>query len=138
MGNLISQSREIVPDALNEMRDYFRTPLGDKAAADKGRRADRALKFLGRHNGMESTRVKDMSLAFQVAKHVGVRGEALKPLLGELSPAIASGAVTGNSRKALARAEVSAKPQLPAARQSRGGEKSNGRRAPLANTAGAR
>jgi hypothetical protein len=78
---------EVSADAVTVMKQYFRTAI-TKAANDveDKKLPDRALTFLGRVNGVESTRLKALALQFNIAKHMGMRGEPLRPLLAELSP----------------------------------------------------
>jgi len=75
----------LAPDAIQELKNYFST--ADESA---GKRADVALKLLGRINGNDSNRLKQLSLQFQVARHMGIKGEPLRPLLAELNPVFAS------------------------------------------------
>ena len=86
---------EVSTEAVSELKKYF-----SAADDDKGKKADRALMLIGRINGMESNRLKDLALQLQIAKAVGVRGEALRPLLIELNPA--SYSVAAPEQKALA------------------------------------
>ena len=74
---------EIGSDAVLTLRDYFKA---ETTPADTGKKADRALTLLGRINGMQSTRLKAMALQLQVCKAIGIRGEALRPLLAEIAP----------------------------------------------------
>jgi hypothetical protein len=77
---------DMAPQALAELKHYFQTT--DESA---GKRADVALKLLGRINGNDSNRLKLLALQFQVARQMGMKGEPLRPLLAELNPAFSSG-----------------------------------------------
>jgi hypothetical protein len=88
---------ELAPTAIAELKNYFAT--ADDGA---GKRADVALKLLGRINGNDSNRLKALALQFQVARHIGLKGEPLRPLLSELNPKFASTPVAAESAGALA------------------------------------
>ena len=81
--NATKALNDLAPQALAELRNYFQTT--DEST---GKRADVALKLLGRINGNDSNRLKAMSLQFQVARHAGLKGKSLNPLLAELNPAL--------------------------------------------------
>jgi hypothetical protein len=87
----------LAPQAIAELKNYFAT--ADDGA---GKRADVALKLLGRINGNDSNRLKALALQFQVARHMGLKGEPLRPLLAELNPQFARGAAAQESAGALA------------------------------------
>jgi len=72
---------ELAPSALAELKNYF-----ENSNDSSGKRADTALKLLGRINGNDSNRVKMLALKFQIARSMGLKGEPLRPLFEELSP----------------------------------------------------
>ena len=76
---------ELAPQALESIKDYFAT--GSDNANGK---ANMALKVLSRINGNDANRLKLLSLQFAIARHAGLKGGQLKPLLSELSPALAA------------------------------------------------
>lgn len=81
---------EVSADAVTALKQYFKSAL-QNTAGNKGnptedkKLPDRALILLGRINGVESTRLKAVALQFQIAKHMGLQGEPLRPLLIELN-----------------------------------------------------
>jgi len=77
------QLDELARPALAALKNYFSS--NDENA---GRKADNALKLLGRINGNDSNKLKAMSLQFQVARSAGLKGPSLSPLLHELNPAL--------------------------------------------------
>jgi hypothetical protein len=83
----IHELNEVSGNAVSVLKRYFRTAITDAANENEDKKLpDRALTFLGRVNGMESTRLKAVALQFQIAKHMGMRGDPLRPLLMELNP----------------------------------------------------
>jgi hypothetical protein len=90
---------EVSSDAVGVLKNYFRAALTSASNENEDKKLpDRALTFIGRVNGMESTQLKGLALQFQIAKHMGMRGEPLRPLLMELNPdnfASASAAAPG-------------------------------------------
>lgn len=80
---------EVSGSAVTVLKRYFQSALEAPAAGnptEDKKLPDRALIMLGRLNGVESTRLKALALQFQIAKHMGLQGEPLRPLLVELSP----------------------------------------------------
>ena len=75
---------DLAPQALDSIKDYFTT--GSDSANG---RANMALKVLSRINGNDANRLKLLSLQFAIARHAGLKGTELKPLLAELNPALA-------------------------------------------------
>jgi hypothetical protein len=103
----IRDLNEVSADAVAALKNYFRSAVSGPAAdaeMDK-KMPDRALILLGRINGMESARIKAVALQFQIAKHMGLRGEPLRPLLIELNPEnFTSGGMLGQATPPLAEA----------------------------------
>jgi len=77
----IRELNEVSVQAVAALKEYFQG-----ARPEDKNLPDRALTLLGRVNGMESTRLQAIALQFQIAKHVGLKGEPLRPLLVELNP----------------------------------------------------
>jgi len=73
----------LAPAALAELKNYFETAADDKS----GQKADMALKLLGRINGNDSNRLKEVALQIQLARQAGIKGEPLRPILAALNPA---------------------------------------------------
>lgn len=100
----VHELNEVSGDAVAVLKQYFRSAItnANNDVEDK-KLPDRALMILGRVNGMESTRLKAVALQFQIAKHMGMRGEPLRPLLMELNPEnFASGGALASDAAALA------------------------------------
>ena len=83
----LSGLNEVSADAVTALQRYFHSAIDSPGIASEDKKLpDRALILLGRVNGMESTRLKAIALQFQIAKHMGLQGEPLRPLLVELNP----------------------------------------------------
>jgi hypothetical protein len=76
---------EIAPKAVESIKDYFDT--GSDTATSK---ANMALKVLSRINGNDANRIKLLALQFSIARHAGLKGQSLQPLLSELNPALSA------------------------------------------------
>lgn len=87
---------ELAPDAVAELKRFFH------ASDDNGKKADYALKLLGRINGNDSNKIKLLSLQFQIARLMGVKGEPLRPLLSELNQSFARATEPKEAGKPLA------------------------------------
>ena len=85
---------DLAPQALESIKDYFTT--GSDSATAK---ANMALKLLSRINGNDANRLKLLSLQFAIARHAGMKGAELKPLLADLSPAVAAPRLTEGESK---------------------------------------
>jgi hypothetical protein len=81
-----TQVEQLGPSAVDELKKYFAS-----STEDLGKRADVALKVLGRINGDKSNQIKLLALQFQIARAMGLKGEPLRPILAALNPALASG-----------------------------------------------
>jgi hypothetical protein len=93
--DITQMMNDMAPQALEELRKFFQST--DSSA----KKADMALKLLGRINGNDSNRLKGLALQFQIARYMGLKGEPLRPLLGDLNPAFASGPAASGSGAAL-------------------------------------
>jgi len=74
---------DLAPQALESIKDYFTT-----GSDNANGRANMALKVLSRINGNDANRLKLLSLQFAIARHSGMKGPELRPLLAELAPAL--------------------------------------------------
>jgi hypothetical protein len=81
-----SDMSDLMRLAVGDLKTFYSTPVDPTNTQMSLKRAELAVKVLGRANGADSTRVKKQSLAFQLAKAIGVKGDELKPLLESIIP----------------------------------------------------
>jgi len=86
--DLTQELESIGKESLSSIREVFAQSVeGDPKMAIK--KAEIALKTLGRLNGRQSTELKERALAFQVAKYAGVKGDTvLAHIMPDLLPAL--------------------------------------------------
>jgi hypothetical protein len=75
--------------AMQTIKQYFASPTSDLDQQGLAARVDKALILLARANSKRDYRLKEISLAFGIARAIGLRGEVLTPLLQALTPASA-------------------------------------------------